>query len=70
MENIAIDTCSLCHVLETKQPELCPYHDLSMNVCRASLSSIRIDSNRRNGYCSSDNYDNCALFLAKTLRRK
>jgi len=70
MENIAIDTCSLHQVLDIREPDLCPYHDRSANVCRASLSSIRIDGNRCAGYCSCDNFDNCALFLAKTLRRR
>ncbi len=70
METIALDTCCLYRVLEARQPEFCPYHDISVNICSASLSSISVDKTRRACYCSTDNYDNCALFLAKTLRRK
>ena len=70
MENITMDTCSIFHVLESRQPELCPYHDVVSNICKASISSITIDSDRNSGYCAADNYDNCALFLAKTLRTK
>jgi hypothetical protein len=70
MEKILIDTRSLYHVLDAQQPERCPYHDTSANICKASLSLISIDNNRRSGYCSTDNYDNCALFLSKTLRMK
>ena len=39
-------------------------------MCAASLSLINVASDRNSGYCSTDNYDNCALFLSKTLRRK
>ncbi|MGO9952453.1 MAG: hypothetical protein ACLPN1_09620 [Dissulfurispiraceae bacterium] len=70
METMVMDTCSLLHVLDSQQPELCPYHDAVSNICNASLSSITVDMDRNSGYCSTDNYDNCALFLAKTLRKK
>jgi len=70
METIVMNTCCLQHVLEARQPESCPYHDVAKNICAASLSSIAADRVRRASYCSTDNYDNCALFLAKTLRRK
>jgi hypothetical protein len=70
MEMILAEVCSLYHVLDAPQPEICPYHNAATDICAASLSSISIDRKRRTGYCSSDNYDNCALFLAKTLRRK
>ena len=65
-----MDTCSIFHVLNSRQPELCPYHDAATKICTASISSIRVDRDRNIGYCSCDNYDNCALFLAKTLRLK
>ena len=70
MEMILAEVFSLYQVLDSPQPFICPYHDAAANTCSASLSSITIDRTRRTGYCSSDNYDNCALFLAKTLRRK
>ena len=70
METMILDTCSLYHVLDAPQPDICPYHNVATNICSASLSSITIDRTRRSGYCSCDNYDNCALFLSKTLRRK
>jgi len=70
METMIADICSLYHVLDAPHLEICPYHNAAKNICSASLSSITIDRTRCTGYCSSDNYDNCALFLAKTLRRK
>jgi hypothetical protein len=70
METIVMDTCNLIHVLDSQQPALCPYHDVVSNICAASLSSITVDRDRNSGYCATDNYDNCALFLSKTLRRK
>ena len=65
-----MNTCCLQHVLEARQPEICPYLDTATNICAASLSSITTDGIRRASYCSTDNYDNCALFIAKSLRRK
>jgi hypothetical protein len=70
METMAVDNCNLYQVLDARQPEFCPYHDLSSNICEASLSSITVDRVRCAGYCSTDNFDNCALFLSKTLRKK
>ena len=45
----------------------CPFHDAS--VCAASFSSMAIDSQKRDSYCGTDNYDNCPLFLSKILRK-
>ena len=70
MENIAMDTCNLIHVLESRHPALCPYHDVETKICTASFSSITVDRKRSSCYCSIDNFDNCALFLAKTLRKQ
>lgn len=70
METIIMDNCNLYHVLDSKQQDLCPYHDSATNICIASLSSLTVDRERNNGYCSTDNFDNCALFLSKTLRKK
>ncbi|MDQ7787944.1 MAG: hypothetical protein RDU01_10065 [Thermodesulfovibrionales bacterium] len=44
----------------------CPYN--GKTVCMASLSSMIIDGNRRAACCSTDNYDNCPIFLSKVLR--
>ena len=46
---------------------ICPFNDAS--VCAASFSSMAIDNQKRARYCSTDNYDNCPLFLAKILRK-
>ncbi len=70
METAVINNYHLQGVLEARQPEICPYQDISTNICAASLSSIFIDKDRHSCYCATDNYDNCALFLAKSLRRK
>jgi len=47
--------------------EQCPYNGI--NVCRASLSSMLIDEYQKERWCGTDNYDSCALFLSKLLRR-
>jgi hypothetical protein len=46
----------------------CPYLCESTNVCAASLSQLMIDARRRSSFCSSENYDSCPIFLARTLR--
>ena len=70
METSVMDNCNLNYVLESLEPEFCPYHDVVSNICKASISSINVDGVRNSSYCSTDNYDNCAFFLAKTLRKK
>ena len=48
----------------------CPFGETKTNICLASLSSMVIGSSNRRDYCSNDNYDNCPIFLAKSLRRR
>ncbi len=48
----------------------CPYECKVTDICAASLSSMTISSGSRQIYCSNDNYDNCPIFLAKSLRRR
>ncbi len=48
----------------------CPYCDAKTDVCKASVTSLKIGALVRSNRCNSENYDNCALFLAKCLRRK
>jgi len=45
--------------------DACPYCDAETDVCRASVTSLKIGALVRLNRCSSENYDNCALFLAK-----
>ncbi len=47
---------------------LCPYCENDADICPASLTSIRLEKSVRLTRCSSENYDNCSLFLAKGLR--
>jgi hypothetical protein len=44
----------------------CPYNGI--NVCMASFSSMAIDTKKAN-CCSTDDYDNCPIFLSKVLRK-
>lgn len=44
----------------------CPYNGI--HTCRASISSMVIDTRRKEDYCSHENYDSCPIFLAKILR--
>jgi hypothetical protein len=47
---------------------MCPYCDIRAGVCAASLTSIKLEKSARSDRCNSESYDNCALFLAKSLR--
>lgn len=44
----------------------CPYQ--GSTVCMASLSSMIIDDSRMSSCCSTENYDDCPIFLSKMLR--
>ena len=44
----------------------CPYNDI--NICMASITSLRLDEQKRSNCCSTENYDDCPIFLAKVLR--
>lgn len=50
--------------------DACPYCDTKTDVCKASVTSLKIGALVGLKRCDSENYDNCALFLAKCLRRK
>jgi hypothetical protein len=70
METITIETNSIAAILTGREQELCPFHSLIDNTCTAALSSFTTDGLRRAGYCQSENFDSCALFLSKTLRKR
>lgn len=46
----------------------CPFFDPAHAACRAALLSFMPDGRHLYSYCCSDDYDDCALFLAKALR--
>jgi len=48
--------------------DACPYCDADADVCNASVTSLKIGALVRFKRCNSENYDHCALFLAKCLR--
>lgn len=50
--------------------DTCPFSETETNICLASLSAMVIGPGNRREYCSNDNYDNCPIFLAKSLRRR
>jgi len=50
--------------------DACPFGETETNICMASLSAMVIGPGNRQEYCSTDNYDNCPIFLAKSLRRR
>ena len=50
--------------------DACPFGETETNICLASLSSMVIGPSNRQEYCSNDNYDNCPIFLARSLRRR
>jgi hypothetical protein len=49
---------------------MCPYCDGDAGICAASLTSIKLEKSVRSNRCNSESYDNCVIFLAKSLRLK
>ena len=47
----------------------CPYHSMLTNVCSASLTMMVAGVATRQRYCENENYDICAMFVSKMLRR-
>jgi hypothetical protein len=45
----------------------CPYNDTSSGLCTASLSGMSTDR-KDSGVCSTENHDDCPIFLSKILR--
>ena len=54
------------NILAAHDEQVCPYNGI--NVCMASFSLMAIDTKKDN-CCTTDNYDNCPIFLSKVLRR-
>jgi hypothetical protein len=50
--------------------DACPYCDDRSDVCKASVTSLKLGALVRLKRCSSEDYDTCALFLAKCLRSR
>lgn len=54
------------NTLTAHDEQACPYNGI--NVCMASFSLMAIDKKKDN-CCSTDDYDDCPIFLSKVLRR-
>ncbi len=50
--------------------EACPYFSSKIGVCLASLFLMAIDKSRGEGLCAQEGWDDCPMFLSKTLRNK
>jgi hypothetical protein len=48
--------------------DACPYCDDNADVCKASVTSLRLGALLRSNRCNSEAYDNWSLFLARCLR--
>ncbi|HBH61239.1 MAG TPA: hypothetical protein DDX85_05765 [Nitrospiraceae bacterium] len=48
----------------------CPYGDIISDVCRASISSMKLGLIAGLKYCASEDYDGCPIFLAKIIRKR
>ena len=54
----------------SENSDACPFCDAEADICKASVTSLKIGALVRVNRCNSENYDNCALFLAKCLRSR
>ena len=52
----------------TAPADTCPFHSAADSRCRAAFSSFAPGSRFRSPRCSSEDYDDCPLFLARALR--
>ena len=48
----------------------CPFCNNNADVCAASLLSLKLGKLLRFNHCNSENYDDCAIFLARSLRSR
>ncbi len=64
MLSLQLETCRSSTAFDA-----CPFDETDTNICLASLSAMVIGPSKRREYCSNDNFDNCPIFLARTLRR-
>jgi hypothetical protein len=44
----------------------CPFN--SIKTCMASFTSLKLDEQKQANCCSTENYDDCPIFLARVLR--
>lgn len=47
---------------------ICPEVSTKDYTCNASLFGLAVDERRYERYCCQDNYDDCPIYLAKSLR--
>ena len=45
-----------------------PFYRNETDTCRAAVPGLRIEWRRRRERCTSDDHDDCTLFLSKILR--
>lgn len=55
--------------LGTPAPFICPYLCEQSGSCQASTSTQAIDQQKCRSICKSEDFDDCALFLSRFLRR-
>jgi hypothetical protein len=50
--------------------ETCPYEDVIADVCRASITSMKLGVKAGFKFCAGEEYNGCPIFLAKILRTR
>ena len=48
----------------------CPFYGLHTDICTASCSTMLVDERTRGKYCGNEDFDDCPIFLVKTMVRK
>ena len=54
--------------LTTETHDRCPFHRPESGSCHASIAGLRVEWRRRRTLCTTDDHDDCALFLSRILR--
>jgi hypothetical protein len=47
---------------------VCPYNGI--NTCMASFTSLKLDKQKKADCCSTEDYDDCPIYLSKLLRTR
>lgn len=63
-----IETASCQTVNRLPAEERCPFYRPETETCRAALSGVRFEWRRRRNHCTSEDHDDCTVFLGKILR--
>lgn len=67
---MTIDFCSPLNVLPEVELTACQYHESKEGRCGASLTRLQLSETTRGHLCTTENFDDCPLFLSRIIRKQ